>query len=45
MSEYENMRTAISTIIKKNDKTCYEVKIEDEIAPKIKLGKSSMTGI
>jgi hypothetical protein len=39
------MNSYLSTIIKKNDKTCYEVKIEDEIAPKLKLGKSSMTGI
>ena len=39
------MNSYLSTIIKKSDRICYEVKIEDETAPKLKLGKSSMTGI
>jgi hypothetical protein len=39
------MNSYLSTIIKINDKTSYEVKIEDEIATKLKLQKSSRTGI
>jgi hypothetical protein len=39
------MNSYLSTIIKKNDKTCYEVEIEDETAPKLKLKKSSTTDI
>jgi hypothetical protein len=39
------MNSYLSTIIKKNDKTCYEVEIQDETAPKLKSSKSSMTGI
>jgi len=39
------MNSYLSTIIKKNNKICYEVEIEDETAPKLKSSKSSTTGI
>jgi len=39
------MNSYLSTIIKKNDKICYEVEIEDETAPKLKSKKTSRTGI
>jgi hypothetical protein len=39
------MNSYLSTIIKMNGKTFYDVKIEDETAPELKLKKSSTTGI